>query len=54
MGLTALTGEPVMCVVIFANVKRQPFQEIGIDVMAPVDGTLDDINDNNLLFIEKV
>ena len=38
MGFTALTGEPVMCVIIIKGKERSAAIETGIDVLANVVG----------------
>jgi len=48
VGLTALTGEPVMCVIIIEGTTRQVEVELGIDYSAPWTGSAED-ND----FIEQ-
>ena len=37
LGLTACTGEPVMCVIIFAGEKRDIQVEMGIDSFASIE-----------------
>lgn len=39
LGLTTLTGHPVMCVVIFEGGHRRIDIETGVDVFAPFSGT---------------
>ena len=42
MGLATLTGEPVMCVVIFAGTKPNPLCKTGLDLSAETFGSPDD------------
>ena len=42
LGLTAMNGDPVMCVIIFANKKRQVYNELGLDCSVNLDGDIDD------------
>ena len=42
MGLTSLTGEPVMCVVIFSGKKPNALCELGLDLSAETFGSPDD------------
>ena len=42
LGLTALTGEPVMCIVIFAGTKEHAIVESGLDLSAPTFGSPSD------------
>jgi hypothetical protein len=45
MGLTALTGEPVMCIVIIEGMQRQVEIELGIDLDVQTDvGSLNDMD----------
>lgn len=45
MGITALTGEPLMCVVIIEGVQRQVEIELGLDLEADCDiGSYDDVD----------
>ena len=48
LGLTALTGEPVMCIVIFAGNKEHAIVETGLDLSAPTIGSPNDAD-----FVEK-
>jgi len=48
LGFTALTGEPVMCVVIFAGKVSVPSIETGIDLFAEMEG-----NEMDADFFEK-
>ena len=40
LGLTLLSGEPLMCVVIFAGKRRNPVVEMGIDPQAEEVGSV--------------
>ena len=42
LGLTLLTGEPLMCVVIFAGLRRNPQYEMGVDPRVEPVGNIDD------------
>ena len=42
LGLTLLTGEPLMCVVIFAGKRRNPQYEMGVDPRVKPVGNADD------------
>jgi len=48
--LTAFDGSPVMCIVIFAGVKRVTLYETGMDQFADIEGLAseDDFFDKNL------
>ena len=46
LGLTALNGDPVMCVVIFAGKRETKLYECGVDVFAEKVG---DVSDGNFL-----
>ena len=49
LGLTAFTGQPVMCIVIFAGEKASTILETGMDIFAQVIGNEkeDDFFDKN-------
>ena len=54
LGLTALTGDPLMCVVIFEGKERNPLLESGIDVFHPLSQQFEgDITDSNMDFFES-
>ena len=38
LGLTALTGKPLMCVIIFAGTKEHAIVESGLELSAPTFG----------------
>ena len=42
LGITALTGEPVMCIVIFSGKRHNPLWETGLDLEAETIGSTDD------------
>ena len=42
LGLTALSGDPVMCVVIFAGTRENRLWETGIDSFAETEGDVSD------------
>ena len=42
LGLTLLSGEPLMCVVIFAGMRRNPQYEMGVDPRVEPVGNVDD------------
>ena len=42
LGLTALNGDPVMCVIIFAGKREQAVVETGMDVFAEEEGEVSD------------
>ena len=42
LGLTALNGDPVMCVIIFAGMQEQAVVETGMDVFADQEGEVSD------------
>ena len=44
IGLPALDGSPVMCVIIYAGKERNPLMETGMDMFAPVIGEAGDPN----------
>ena len=48
LGPTALTGEPVMCVVIFSGKKKNVLWELGLDLEAETEG---DVRDDD--FVQK-
>ena len=41
LGLTTLTGDPLMCVVIFEGKERNPLMESGIDIFHPLSRDFD-------------
>ena len=42
LGLTAMNGEPVMCVLIFASKKKDAYRELGVDCTVDLDGEIED------------
>mmetsp|Transcript_13738 Transcript_13738/g.25865 ORF Transcript_13738/g.25865 Transcript_13738/m.25865 type:complete len:93 (-) Transcript_13738:1139-1417(-) len=44
IGLTALTGEPVMCIIIIQGKERKVEIELGVDYSAHWEGSPDDID----------
>ena len=50
LGLTALSGEPVMCIVIFTGIRKNALWVTGLDLEAEVEGSAS--NDDFLLTIQ--
>ena len=42
LGLTALNGDPVMCICIFAGIRETAIVETGMDIFAEQEGTVSD------------
>ena len=42
LGLTLLTGKPLMCVVIFTDIRENKMVEMGVDPMAEEVGNIED------------
>ena len=54
LGLTLLSGEPLMCVVIFEGKERSLVQESGVDVHHPLAATFEgDITESNIEFFQE-
>ena len=54
LGLTTLSGQPLMCVVIFEGKERNPVMESGIDMFHPLAKEFDgDIDESNIDFFEN-